>query len=177
MLKTVAAGAAALMIAAGGVAFAQSGGGGAAGPEPGRHHFSPQDRAAFLNARLAALHAGLQLTPDQEKSWPAFEKAYRGLAALRGHHWSGPRGDEPLDPIQRAQRRAAALTARGAALKSYADALTPLYKSLDDGQKRRFGVLVRFGHHRHFHRFAWRNRERGGPHAEFLRHREFSDQL
>jgi len=38
---------------------------------------------AFANARLAALHAGLGLTPDQEKNWPAFEQASREMAKLR----------------------------------------------------------------------------------------------
>jgi len=43
---------------------------------------------------------------------------------------------------------------RAAGLKKLADAAGPLYKSLDDGQKRRFAMLARFdrgqqmrGHH------------------------------
>jgi hypothetical protein len=31
--------------------------------------------AARLEARIAALHSGLQLTPEQESRWPAFEQA------------------------------------------------------------------------------------------------------
>ncbi len=31
--------------------------------------FSPEDRAAFLDARIAALQAGLERNPDQEKNW------------------------------------------------------------------------------------------------------------
>jgi hypothetical protein len=41
----------------------------------------------------------------------------------------------------------------GAALRKLAEATDPLYKSLDDGQKRRFEILgrfARFGRH-HFH--------------------------
>src|SRR5262249_51153626 len=137
MLKTVAAAGAAFMIAVGAVAYAQQP---PAGPDSGRQ-FAPEDRAAFLNARVAALHAGLQLTPDQEKAWPAFEQAYRDLATLRGSLESGLRAGEPLDPVQRAHRFADSLTARGVAFKKYADALGPLYQGLDDSQKRRFVII------------------------------------
>ena len=37
------------------------------------------------------------------------------------------------------------MTTRAASLKKLADAAEPLYKSLDDGQKRRFAVLLRMG--------------------------------
>src|SRR5215470_18007584 len=107
MLKTIVAGAATLMIAAGAVAYAQQPPG---APDGGRRLFAPEDRAAFLNARVAALHAGLQLTPEQEKAWPAVEQAYRDLAALRGRPPGSGTG-EALDPVQRAQRMAEALTA------------------------------------------------------------------
>jgi hypothetical protein len=178
MLKTVAAGAAALMIAAGAIAYAQQ----PPGPEGGgRRAFAAEDRAAFLEARIAALHAGLRLTAEQEKAWPALEEAYRELAALHGHHpgpaaqgtGNVPGSDEVLDPVQRIQRRAEALTARGAALKRYADALAPLYGSFDDGQKRRFGVLSHGGHH-HFHHFAWRDRGEFGDRGEYGPRREFA---
>src|SRR5271168_2347894 len=44
---------------------------------------SPEDRAAFADARIAAVHAGLKLTPDQEKLWPPLEAAVRDFAKLR----------------------------------------------------------------------------------------------
>jgi hypothetical protein len=156
MFKTVAAGAAALVIAAGAAAYAQVGA--SAPPQGGHGRFAPEDRAAFLNARVAALHAGLALTPEQDKAWPTFEKAYRELAGLRGHHHHT---GESLDPIQQAQRRADALGARSTALRHYADALAPLYQSLDDSQKHRFTVLAHVGQHPHFHHFGMRHdRER-----------------
>jgi hypothetical protein len=175
MFKTVAAGAAALVIASGAAAYAQVGA--SASPQGGHGNFAPEDRAAFLSARVAALHAGLQLTPEQEKAWPAFERAYRELAE---HHRrpSGHNADESLDPVQRAQRRADALAARSTDLKQYADALAPLYQGLDDGQKRRFAILVHIGHHPHFHHFGLgRDRKRNfgeregslGPHGELRR--------
>src|ERR1700739_3179468 len=45
--------------------------------------FTPEDRAAFADARIAAIHAGLKLTPDQEKLWPPVEAAARDFAKLR----------------------------------------------------------------------------------------------
>ena len=49
-----------------------------------RHmRLSPEDRAAFTDARIAAVHAGLKLTPDQEKLWPPVEAAVRDLAKMR----------------------------------------------------------------------------------------------
>lgn len=132
---------------------------------------SPVPRTARLfSTRLAALHAELKLTPDQEKSWPAFEQAYRELAALRAERINAIRADrnwdQSGDPIQRAERRADALTKSGAVLKRYADAAAPLYQSLDENQKQRFAVLSRVGRP-HFHRFAfWRGGERGDR-AEF----------
>ena len=57
--------------------------------------------------------------------------------------------------------RAEAMGERAASLKKLADAAGPLYKSLDDGQKRRFAVLLhmggRGGHH-HWTRRADNNR-------------------
>ena len=47
------------------------------------------------------------------------------------------------DPVERLRQRATAMTDTGAALKKLADATEPLYKSLDDSQKRRFAVLNR----------------------------------
>ena len=43
---------------------------------------SVEDLAAFTDARIAALKAGLELTPDQAKNWPAFEQALRETAQL-----------------------------------------------------------------------------------------------
>jgi LTXXQ motif family protein len=166
MFKTVTAGAAALMLIAGASAYAQQP---PAGPDFGRRQqFRTEDRAAFLDARVAALHAGLQLTPEQEKAWSAFEQAYRDLAAARRNAF-GARGEQsPEDPVQRAQRRADALAADSAALKHYADALAPLYQSLDDSQKRRFGFLSRMERPRFF--AFWRGRDHGEfpfPRGEF----------
>jgi LTXXQ motif family protein len=168
MLKTVTASATALMLIAGVSAYAQQP---PAGTDFGRRQlFAPEDRAAFLDARIAALHAGLRLTAEQEKAWPAFEQAYRDVAATRDNRAFGPRAQQPQeDPVERTRRTADALASRSVALKRYADALEPLYQSLDDGQKRRFGFLSRLERPRAFAFFRG-GRNRGEfplPRSEF----------
>jgi len=114
-------------------------------PAPDRSNgpvFSREDAGAFLEARIAALHAGLQLTPEQERLWPAFEQAYRERGKLRiAGVMAGPPPTE--DPVARLQRRADALLQQGAVLKRLADAAAPLWQSFDEGQKRRFTILAR----------------------------------
>ncbi|WP_407118004.1 Spy/CpxP family protein refolding chaperone [Bradyrhizobium sp. LMG 9283] len=150
-----------------------------------RHmRMNPEDRAAFVDARIAAVHAGLRLNADQEKLWPPVEAAVREFAKLRidranARMNAGPgdtsRGaDRPDDPIARLRQRAEDMGASSAALKKIADAADPLYKTLDEGQKRRLAVLTRhrgpFGdgedapRHRHFMERMDRMMERGMDH-------------
>ena len=80
MWKAIVAGTAALAIAGTSLVYAQQ-----RGRPGGFERWQPniEDMRAFADARLAALHAGLGLTPDQEKNWPAFEQASREMAKLR----------------------------------------------------------------------------------------------
>jgi hypothetical protein len=120
---------------------------------------SRDDAAAYLDAGLAALHSGLQLTPDQEHLWPGFEKAFRDFENLRQERGNPP-GNEDL--MARLQRRADLLSRRGAALKALADAAAPLWQSLDDGQKRRFTTLARVYYFQNFGRNERGGYDRGG---------------
>jgi len=109
---------------------------------------SAEDMAAFTDARVAALRAGLRLTPEQDKNWSAFEAALRDFAKLRTERLealrTAPQGDtRDDDVITRLQQRADNLSRRAAAFKQLADTAAPLYKSLDDAQKRRFLILAR----------------------------------
>ena len=142
MWKTVLAGTTVLAIAGSTLAYAQQG---PAGRDRGPGwRPSAQDMAAFGDARIAAIHAGLKLTPEQEKNWPAVEAALRDLSKQRSERFTARAStDKPADPIERLSQRADALTQQGAALKKVADASGPLYKSLDDGQKHRLVVLAR----------------------------------
>ena len=106
-------------------------------------HFSAQDRAAFFDAHIAAVKAGLQLTPDQEKLWGPVEQAVRDMAKERlDQRQKAAQEGRPADPVERLQRAADAATARGATLHKLADAARPLWASLSDDQKRRLPVLM-----------------------------------
>src|SRR5467141_3327480 len=153
MRKFAIAGMAALAIAASPAVYAQ-------------HHrwfhehmrMSSEDRAAFTDARIAAVKAGLKLTPDQEKLWPPVETAVRDFAKLRidraNARMNAERNDsqdqqKPDDPVTRLRDRADTMATTAAAMKHIADAADPLYKALDDAQKRRLAILThtegRFG--------------------------------
>jgi len=148
MWKAVLAGATALAIAGTSLVYAQQ-----RGRFDGGQRWRPtiEDMRAFADARLAALHAGLELTPDQEKSWPAYEQAAKEFSKLRLDRLNAAitarrSGQAPsTDPGDRMHQRATAMAEAGAALKKLADATDPLYKGLDDSQKHRFAVLSRLG--------------------------------
>jgi hypothetical protein len=114
----------------------------------GHMRASPEDRAAYADARIAAVHAGLKLNADQEKLWPAVETAVREFAKLRIDR-ANARMNAPADsakaddPVTRLRERADKMATSAAAMKKIADAADPLYKTLDDGQKRRLAVLTR----------------------------------
>ena len=129
----------------------------------GERRLNADDLRAFSDARIAALHAGLGLNADQEKSWPPVEQALHELAKQRiDRATAGREGQQPGTPIDRLQRQAEALTARGTALKHLADAAAPLYQSLDDAQKRRLTMLARMlrPHHGMRGRFGMMGRDR-----------------
>lgn len=133
-----------------------------------RMHLTAQDRADLVDARIAAVHAGLKLTPDQEKLWPPIASAVRDFAKARidrraarieaRQQAEDQAAQTPPDPIARLRKRADNMATTAAALKKIADAAEPLYKTLDDGQKRRLAILTR--HHGRL----------GGPHPAWRHH-------
>lgn len=159
MRKLLIAGAAVLALAGSTAVYAQY------RPD---HHFhrpfsrmSADDMSAFSDARIAAVKAGLKLTADQEKLWPPVEAAVRDFAKLRidRARASVDRRDVE-DPVARLRERADRMAANAAALKKVVDAADPLYKTLDESQKRRLMRLTRMGGHGWGHHG---HRERGGP--------------
>jgi hypothetical protein len=173
MKKFAIAGIAALAIAGSTAVYAQH--------RPWSHEhmrMSSEDRAAFTDARIAAVKAGLKLTPDQEKLWPPVEAAVRDFAKLRidranarmnAQRDGSQDQQKPDDMVARLRERADNMATSAAAMKRIADAADPLYKTLDDGQKRRLAILThigsRFGgggwRHRGFERGM--DRDLGGP--------------
>src|ERR1700710_273600 len=111
MKKILLAGTAALVLAGSTAVYAQH--------RPWFHdHFrmSAEDRTAFADARIAAVHAGLKLNADQEKLWPPVESAVKEFAKLRidraNARMNAMRDDNrdrqqtPDDPVARLRDRA-----------------------------------------------------------------------
>jgi LTXXQ motif family protein len=195
MLKPVIAATAALAIAGTSLVYAQQRFGNHGFGDPGmehRHRPSAADMAAFTDARIAALKAGLELTPDQAKNWPAFEQAVRDAAQLRvqrmqerearrqerAQNAQGNAQAQPqTSPFDRMAHRADRMAKTSAALKKVADAGAPLYQSLTDEQKARFKTLGRMlqPHHRRMAfnegNDGWRGRGFGRDGQGFGHHR------
>ena len=64
----------------------------------------------------------------------------------------------PADPVARLRERADNMATSAAAMKKIADAADPLYKTLDDGQKRRLGRADPYGAPVRRWRRGWRHR-------------------
>jgi hypothetical protein len=162
MWKGIVAGTVVLALAGSTLVYAQRGDRGYHGGDRGRP--TVEDMRAFGEARLAALKAGLTLTPEQEKNWPAFEAAARDYGKFRIDQRTAMRNAAPTrDPAERLRQRATSMADTSTVLKKLADATDPLYKSLDDNQKRRFAILARLGGSERGH---WqRGRGPGGPHG------------
>jgi hypothetical protein len=121
-----------------------------------RRPLSAEDRAAFLDARIAGVKAGLRLTAEQEKLWGPVENTARELGkkwgdrfAARREEWQKRRAElkdgkelPQVDHVDRLRKRADALAERAADMKRFADAAQPLYATLDEGQKRRLQTLI-----------------------------------
>jgi LTXXQ motif family protein len=151
MVKIVAAGAMALFVSASPLAYAQTPS--AAKPE----QLNVADRNTLTDLRIDLVKAALQLTPDQQKLWPAVESAIRARAEDRKARLAkiaetvGKRADEnPVDvlrnrdPIAFLQRRSEALAQRSADLDKLAEAWQPLYKTLSPEQRQRMAALAIF---------------------------------
>ena len=152
MLKTIVIGTTALFLTASSVANAQS--------TPTSSPATPQrlnatDRNTLTDMRVDLVKAALQLTPEQEKYWPAVESAIRASAEDRRARIAkiqetvGRRVDESRidnmrnrDPIAFLQRRSQALAQRSADLDKLAEAWQPLYNTLSQEQRQRMASLA-----------------------------------
>jgi hypothetical protein len=148
MWKVGVAGVTALFVSVSTLAHAQAPSAGA------REQLSPADWGALTDARIAITRAALQLTPEQQKYWPAVADALRARAEHRQARRAsaqtriGELRDGGLEavrdrnPIDFLNRRADALAQRAADLKKLADAWQPLYQTLTPDQKRRMGLTT-----------------------------------
>ena len=110
MIKKIAVAATAVLIAASPLAYAAE-----TSSTVGMRHLSAADLNALTDARVGIIKAALQLTPDQEKYWPAVEEAIRARAKNRQarlERVAELRDSSPLDvvgernPVELMQRRA-----------------------------------------------------------------------
>lgn len=115
---------------------------------------SPADWGALTDAQISICRASLQLTPEQQKYWPAVADAMRTSAEHRqarvasaltriGELRSG--GLEALrdrNPVEVLNRRADAMAQRAADLKKLAEAWQPLYQTLTPDQRRRMAYVT-----------------------------------
>ena len=147
-----------------------------ASPNAQGNRFTAEDRAAFFEARLAAIRAGLRLTAAQEAMWPPVEAAARDMAKqateLRAQRESLGAAS---DPIERMARMGDAASKRGAAMTKLAEAARPLYASLNEDQKRRLQVLLHAGgpsRHGYEERGQGRGYMHRGDHEHMSQHRQ-----
>ena len=103
-----------------------------------------KNREAFFSAHLAALHAGLTLTPDQEGLWAPIETAIRTLDKTNNPRRSrediaGLLSQSPSDLLR---MRGEQLSQRGDAMRKLAEATAPLVERLDSAQKERLPLLL-----------------------------------
>ena len=141
MIGTVAA----LFIAVAPVAHAQQ-----ATPAPGgtpdTGRLNPAEFKMLTDIRVGVIKAALQLTPEQEKLWPAVEEAIRARAETRQRRLAalGERMGQwrDVDPVQLYRQRADVLADRAAGLRKLADAWQPLYQSLTPDQKTRLLLVT-----------------------------------
>lgn len=117
----------------------------------GMKHPNVADAASLTDARVAVIKAALQMSQDQEKFWPAVEEAIRARAKNRLARWdrlAELRDSDPMEtlqgrnPVELMQRRAELLSQRAADLKKVADAWEPLYKTLNQDQKKRMAYVT-----------------------------------
>jgi hypothetical protein len=151
MLKIAAAGVTALLFTASPLVCAET----PSAQEP--QGLSASQLSALTDARINITKTALQLTPDQEKYWPAVEDAIRTRAKNRQARIANVaarvaelRARDPIEvlrdrnPVDFLQRRADALAQRSADLKRLADAWQPLYQTLSPDQRRRMALLTVF---------------------------------
>ena len=149
MMKTAVLGTTVLFLTASPIAFAQT-------PAPANtDRLSADQRNALTDMRVDLTKAALQLTPEQEKLWPAVESAIRARAddrkgrVAKVQETVGKRADQNpaeamknRDPIAFLQRRSEALAQRSADDDKLAEAWQPLYKTLSPEQRQRMAALA-----------------------------------
>ena len=101
---------------------------------------------ALLDARIAAIQAGLRLNADQQRLFPPLEQAIRAISAERADRWErrdDERRDQSLGFVERFERQSERVSRRAENLRAFSTALRPFWDSLDEQQRRLLPVLLR----------------------------------
>jgi hypothetical protein len=113
-------------------------------PTAGLQHWVA-NHEALVDARLGCLKAVHRLAPKQNELWEDFKKAVRHAAKRRrmddmrqmlGNH-------DRIPSAERMEPTAGRMARRADELKEISEASKPLYRILDDPQKRKFELLSR----------------------------------
>ena len=121
--------------------------------QPGVPQLTAEQIVANSDAYIDRIKAELNLTPEQEKNWSAFNSAMHYL----GHNGAErlnlriarAKRDPPDDIVEQMRNEAQFLIDRAADQRAVADAAEPLFTSLDDKQKSIFiAEMVRLSHER-----------------------------
>jgi hypothetical protein len=121
--------------------------------QDGEPQLTAEQIVASSDANIDRIKAELNLTPEQEKNWTAFNSAMHYL----GHNGADrlnlriarAKRDPPDDIIEQMRNEAQFLNDRAVDQRNVADAAEPLFASLDDKQKAIFiEEMVRLSHER-----------------------------
>jgi hypothetical protein len=121
--------------------------------QDGAPQLSAEQIVANSDANIDRIKTELNLTPEQEKNWTAFNSAMHYL----GHNGADrlnlrierAKRDPPDDIIEQMRNEAQFLNDRAVDQRAVADAAEPLYASLDDKQKTIFiQEMVSLSHER-----------------------------
>jgi LTXXQ motif family protein len=121
--------------------------------QEGQPQLTAEQIVANSDANIDRIKAELNLTPEQEKNWTAFNSAMHYL----GHNGADrlnlriarAKRDPPDDIIEQMRNEAQFLNDRAVDQRNVADAAEPLFASLNDKQKQTFiEEMVRLSHER-----------------------------
>jgi hypothetical protein len=121
--------------------------------QSGAPQLTAEQIVANSDANIERIKRELNLTPEQEKHWSAFNSAMHYL----GHNGAErlnlriarAKRDPPDDIIEQMRNEAQFLNERAVDQRNVADAAEPLFASLDDKQKQVFiNEMVRLSHER-----------------------------
>ena len=121
--------------------------------QTGAPQLTAEQIVANSDANIERIKRELNLTPEQEKHWNAFNSAMHYLgnngAERLNLRIARAKRDPPDDIIEQMRNEAQFLNDRAIDQRNVADAAEPLFSSLDDKQKQYFiNEMVRLSHER-----------------------------